>query len=147
MTYDDTHSGTDGIRTRVDETHLDFENSEARVSDLLRAAAERAVPLVEGTEDDALDRPTPCAEYDVRALLNHLYAVVVNFQALAAKEPADFSEIPDRTAAPGWREGFGVETGRLVEAWRPAICCARSAPGRSSTSSCGARRGSTRTCC
>ncbi|MEU8881914.1 TIGR03086 family metal-binding protein [Streptomyces hydrogenans] len=117
MTYDDTHSGTDGTRTRADGTHLDFENSEARVSDLLRAAAERAVPLVEGTADDSLGMPTPCAEYDVRALLNHLYAVVVNFQALAAKEPADFSEIPDRTAAPGWREGFAVETGRLVEAW------------------------------
>ncbi|MFF9340847.1 TIGR03086 family metal-binding protein [Streptomyces sp. NPDC014773] len=118
MTYDDTHPGTDGTTdARVDETHLDFENSESRVSELLRAAAERAVPLVEGTEDAALGMPTPCAEYDVRALLNHLYAVVVNFQALAAKGSADFSEIPDRTAGPGWREGFAVETRRLVEAW------------------------------
>ncbi|MFF8809761.1 TIGR03086 family metal-binding protein [Streptomyces omiyaensis] len=87
------------------------------MGDLLRAAADRAVPLIAGTGEESLDAPTPCAEYDVRALLNHLFAVVVNFQALAAKEAADFSTTPDRLAEPGWREGFAVETGRLVEAW------------------------------
>ncbi|MFE5795338.1 TIGR03086 family metal-binding protein [Streptomyces sp. NPDC056503] len=100
-----------------DDTHLAFENSGSRVSDLLRAAADRAVPLVAGTDDASLGAPTPCAAYDVRALLNHLFTVVVNFQALAAKEAADFSETPDRLAEPGWREGFAAETGKLIEAW------------------------------
>ncbi|MFD4375474.1 TIGR03086 family metal-binding protein [Streptomyces sp. NPDC058486] len=117
MTYDDTHTGTDGTHARIDDTHLDLENRESRISDLLRAAADRAVPLIAGTEDDALGVPTPCAEYDVRELLNHLFSVVVNFQALAAKEVPDFSETPDRLAGPGWREGFAAETGKLVEAW------------------------------
>ncbi|WP_282693130.1 TIGR03086 family metal-binding protein [Streptomyces sp. CC208A] len=88
-----------------------------RIGDLLRAAADLAVPLVESTEDVSLGAPTPCAEYDVRALLNHLFSVVVNFQALAAKQEADFSTTPDRVAEPGWRGEFAAETRRLVEAW------------------------------
>ncbi|MFJ5709742.1 TIGR03086 family metal-binding protein [Streptomyces sp. NPDC093105] len=106
-----------------DDTNLAFENSaaagggDASLGDLLRAAAERAVPLVAATDDSALGASTPCAEYDVRDLLNHLFAVVVQFQALAAKREADFSATPDRLAEPDWRERFAVETGRLVEAW------------------------------
>ncbi|MFI8323481.1 TIGR03086 family metal-binding protein [Streptomyces sp. NPDC085529] len=106
-----------------DDTNLAFENSEragrgeAPLGDLLRAAAERAVPLVAATDDSALGASTPCAEYDVRDLLNHLFAVVVQFQALAAKREADFSATPDRLAEPDWRERFAAETGRLVEAW------------------------------
>ncbi|WP_031013705.1 TIGR03086 family metal-binding protein [Streptomyces sp. NRRL F-5727] len=106
-----------------DDTNLAFENSaaagggDASLGGLLRAAAERAVPLVAATDDSALGASTPCAEYDVRDLLNHLFAVVVQFQALAAKREADFSATPDRLAEPDWRERFAVETGRLVEAW------------------------------
>lgn len=88
-----------------------------RIGDLLRTAAAHADPLIGATTDDSLGAPTPCAEYDVRALLNHLFSVVVNFQALAAKEPADFAETPDRLAEAGWREQFSVETGKLVAAW------------------------------
>ncbi|MFE2014029.1 TIGR03086 family metal-binding protein [Streptomyces sp. NPDC059491] len=88
-----------------------------RIADLLQTAAAQAVPLVEGVDDAALGAPTPCADYDVRALLNHLFAVVVNFQALAAKRPADFSETPDRVGEAGWRARFGAETGELVAAW------------------------------
>ncbi|MFF4173741.1 TIGR03086 family metal-binding protein [Streptomyces sp. NPDC001744] len=88
-----------------------------RIGDLLRIAAADAVPVVGGTDDASLDAPTPCAEYDVRALLNHLFNVVVNFQVLAAKGTPDFSETPDRLSGADWRELFGTETGKLVEAW------------------------------
>ncbi|MFD3533561.1 TIGR03086 family metal-binding protein [Streptomyces sp. NPDC058664] len=88
-----------------------------RIGDLLRTAAAQATPLVRDTVDASLGLPTPCAEYDVRALLNHLFDVVVNFRALAAKQPADFSHTPDRLAEADWRERFGAETGKLVEAW------------------------------
>ncbi|MGW0121608.1 TIGR03086 family metal-binding protein [Streptomyces sp. NPDC003327] len=73
--------------------------------------------MIDSTEDTSLGAPTPCAEYDVRDLLNHLFAVVVNFQALAAKQPADFSDTPDRLADPAWRERFADETRKLVAAW------------------------------
>ncbi|WP_432086661.1 TIGR03086 family metal-binding protein [Streptomyces sp. bgisy095] len=91
--------------------------AQLRIGDLLRTAADDAVPLVDGIADASLGAPTPCAEYDVRALLNHLFSVVVNFQVLAAKGTPDFSETPDRVAGPGWRELFAAETGKLVEAW------------------------------
>ena len=32
--------------------------------------------LVAGVRTDQLDRPTPCSEFDVRALLGHLVATV-----------------------------------------------------------------------
>ena len=88
------------------------------ISDLLEAAAECAVPVVRGITDDRLDDPTPCAEYDVRALVDHLTQVVINFQALAAKKDADFS-VEARFVDGGgdWRERFAEETATLVGAW------------------------------
>ncbi|MEU0355515.1 TIGR03086 family metal-binding protein [Streptomyces cyaneofuscatus] len=83
---------------------------------LLEAAAGRALPVVRGIDDGQLGRRTPCAEYDVRALLNHLFLVVVNFQALAAREEADFGHQPEFVTG-DWRARFGAETARLVEAW------------------------------
>ncbi|MFE0772063.1 TIGR03086 family metal-binding protein [Streptomyces sp. NPDC058861] len=87
------------------------------IGDLLRTAADDAVPVVGGIADASLGAPTPCAEYDVRALIDHLFSVVVNFQVLAAKGTPDFSGTPDLVADPGWRELFAAETGKLVEAW------------------------------
>ncbi|WP_030219201.1 TIGR03086 family metal-binding protein [Streptomyces bikiniensis] len=91
--------------------------AQLRIGDLLRTAADDAVPVVGGIADASLGAPTPCAEYDVRALIDHLFSVVVNFQVLAAKGTPDFSETPDRVAEDGWRESFAAEAGKLVEAW------------------------------
>jgi len=85
-------------------------------ADLLDGAARAAVPVVRGVDEAQFGAPTPCAEYDVRALLNHLFHVVVNFQALAGRGTADFSVTPDRLTG-DWRDRFAAETGRLVEAW------------------------------
>lgn len=88
------------------------------IAERMRSAAERAARVVAGIRDEQLGAATPCAEYDVRALLNHLYQVAVNFQAMAAREPVDWSETPDRTADGGlWREGFAAEAERMAEAW------------------------------
>ncbi|MFH9266124.1 TIGR03086 family metal-binding protein [Streptomyces sp. NPDC017546] len=86
------------------------------IGELLEAAADRALPVVRGIEDGQLGGGTPCAEYDVRALVNHLFQVVVNFQALAAREEVDFGQVPEFVAG-DWRARFGAETARLVEAW------------------------------
>ena len=87
------------------------------ISDLLEAAAERSVPVVRGITDDQFGHPTPCAEYDVKGLADHLFQVVVNFQALAAKEEADFSAEPDHVGRGDWRAAFADETAALVRAW------------------------------
>ncbi|MFF8280327.1 TIGR03086 family metal-binding protein [Streptomyces lateritius] len=87
------------------------------LSELLGTAAAQAVPVVRGIPDEHLGAPTPCAEYDVRELLTHLFQVVVNFQALAAKQAADFSEAPDLLRDGDWRTRFETETVKLVAAW------------------------------
>lgn len=88
------------------------------IGELLGLARERAVPVVRGIGDTALAAPTPCAEYDVRALVNHLFQVVVQFQRLAAKEEADFGATADVVAeGPDWRERLAREADRLVAVW------------------------------
>ncbi|WP_046507923.1 TIGR03086 family metal-binding protein [Streptomyces odonnellii] len=87
-----------------------------KISNMLEAAADRTVTVVRGITDEQLGAPTPCSEYDVRALAAHLFQVVVNFQALAAKKDADFT-VPPEPLEGAWRERFAEETVRLVEAW------------------------------
>jgi uncharacterized protein (TIGR03086 family) len=87
-----------------------------KTSELLTAAAPEAVAAVQKISDDQLDLPTPCQEYTVRDLLNHLFQVVVNFQELAARRTVDWSAQPD-FVTDGWRDRFADETGRVVRAW------------------------------
>ncbi|MFB9736534.1 TIGR03086 family metal-binding protein [Streptomyces thermocoprophilus] len=85
---------------------------------LMERAAARTVPLVRDIPDEALTAPTPCPDYDVRGLANHLFHVVVEFQKLAARQDADFTSTPSRVAPGGdWRERFAQETDKLVAAW------------------------------
>lgn len=86
------------------------------ISQLLEAAAGMALPVVQKIDESQFSDPTPCDEYQVRDLLNHLFLVVVNFQALAARMPADFTSKPDFLGE-GWRDRFAVETRQLVDAW------------------------------
>ncbi|MET9593505.1 TIGR03086 family metal-binding protein [Streptomyces sp. NPDC006516] len=86
------------------------------ISELLERAAAQAGPVVRGIGDDHLSDATPCSDYDVRALLNHLFGVIANFRVLAAKEPVDFSRTPDVIEG-DWRGRFDDETAHLVKAW------------------------------
>ncbi|WP_244251567.1 maleylpyruvate isomerase family mycothiol-dependent enzyme [Micromonospora antibiotica] len=88
-----------------------------KTSELLAAAAPGTVELVRAIGDDQLDLPTPCAEYDVRGLINHVYDVAVNFQRLAAGQETDWSVKTDHVAEPGWRDRFATEVKQLVVAW------------------------------
>ncbi|MFD3525201.1 TIGR03086 family metal-binding protein [Streptomyces sp. NPDC058653] len=83
---------------------------------LLETAAADALPVLRGVRDDQLTAPTPCADYDVQGLLDHLFQVVVNFQALADKRDSDFTAAPERLAADR-NERFAVEIAELVRVW------------------------------
>lgn len=87
------------------------------ISGLVKSAAALARPVVEGIDDTRLSDPTPCAEYEVKDLLNHLILVVTQFQALARHGQGDFSQTPDRVAAGDWRTEFAVESEKTVAAW------------------------------
>ncbi|KXK62870.1 hypothetical protein AWW66_05930 [Micromonospora rosaria] len=87
-----------------------------KTSELLSMAAPPTVAVVRGIADDQLDLPTPCAEFRVRDLLNHLFEVVVNFQALALRQPVEWAEKPEFLTG-DWRERFEVEVSRVAQAW------------------------------
>ncbi|MFJ6571642.1 TIGR03086 family metal-binding protein [Streptomyces sp. NPDC091292] len=94
------------------------------LGDLLRASGAQAVPLVRALRDDGLSDPTPCADYDVRSLVNHLFHVVTQFTELARKGQSDFTVTPDYVAqgedgdgGDDWRERFATAVDTLVDAW------------------------------
>ncbi|GAA0465181.1 TIGR03086 family protein [Paractinoplanes deccanensis] len=95
---------------------------------MLAAAAERTLPVIRAVRDDQLGLDTPCAEFRVRDLLNHLFQVVVNFQALAVREQPDFSTTPDVLTG-DWRQRFADETATLIKAWSDPAALEGVSPG------------------
>ncbi|MFD5898730.1 TIGR03086 family metal-binding protein [Streptomyces sp. NPDC060366] len=87
-----------------------------KISTLLEAAAADALPVLRGVRDDQLTLPTPCVEYDVHGLLDHLFQVITNFQALAGKGESDFGSPPERLSDDR-RERFAAEIDGLIGAW------------------------------
>ncbi len=53
------------------------------------AATEWALSLVGAVTPDQLDRPTPCDEFDVRALIGHILATVGRAEAIATRGTVD----------------------------------------------------------
>ncbi|MFC7546077.1 TIGR03086 family metal-binding protein [Plantactinospora sp. GCM10030261] len=98
------------------------------ISNLLRGSADRAVPVLDAIRDEQLSAVTPCAEYRVGDVINHLFQVVVNFQALARRTPADFSSRPD-VLDTDWRARFRTEFDTLVAAWTPDSALEGVSPG------------------
>ncbi|MBM2615416.1 TIGR03086 family protein [Actinoplanes sp. LDG1-06] len=98
------------------------------ISTLMAAAAEPTVAVVRGIRDDQLGDATPCTEYQVRDLLNHLFQVVVAFQGAAKKEPLDMSSTPD-SLTEGWRDRFAEETERMIAAWSDPAALEGVSPG------------------
>lgn len=87
-----------------------------KISALLETAADDALPVLRGVRDDQLTLPTPCAEYDVHGLLDHLFQVITNFQVLAAKGESDFGATAERLGDDR-RERFAAEIAGLIRAW------------------------------
>jgi uncharacterized protein (TIGR03086 family) len=92
-------------------THIDLEPAARRLGALVRA-----VP------DDALDGPTPCPDYRLGDLLEHVGGLAFAFRAAATKDltgvtgagPAgDASRLP-----PDWRERIPEDLVAMAEAWR-----------------------------
>lgn len=78
--------------------------------------------VVAAVTDDALDRPTPCPEYDVRTILAHLDGLSLAFTAAAVKDLGDLTDTPPGDAEfvlhDGWRERIPTRLAALAEAWR-----------------------------
>jgi uncharacterized protein (TIGR03086 family) len=87
------------------------------------AAVRTACDTVAEVPPGRLSEPTPCSEYDVRALLGHLVAVFHRVTSLAAGAPAVghaplVTDVPDD----GWDAAARAAVGELEEAWAdPAV--------------------------
>jgi uncharacterized protein (TIGR03086 family) len=95
----------------------------ATFPDLHPAAAEVA-RLLYGVTDAHLDGPTPCPEYPVAALLDHLMGLTLAFTWGAHKTPPDAA--PDLSGPPSpagdhldpqWRSRLPVQLTALADAW------------------------------
>jgi uncharacterized protein (TIGR03086 family) len=91
-----------------------------RPIDLAPAAAPLAA-LVRATDDDGLRAPTPCADWSVADLFDHLDVVAVGSVALARRDddpgPGTGPSDPGRWKA-GRREALATRIGAMADAWR-----------------------------
>lgn len=89
------------------------------------AAATGFNRVVAAIEPAQFPAPTPCADYDVRALLNHVlyWSPVLEAAANGVAPPADRppnTEVAERTAnlvGADWREQLGASVEALAAAW------------------------------
>jgi uncharacterized protein (TIGR03086 family) len=87
--------------------------------DLMAAAAAEAARVVGGVPGHAMDAVTPCADWDLRALVNH----TILWTAYSAERRAHGESVAedlmskDFTAEPGFAEDYAAQIGRAVTAW------------------------------
>ena len=88
----------------------------------LEPATRRLATLVASVSADDLDAPTPCPQYAVGDLLDHIGGLALGFAAAARKERTDTTaRAPSGNASrlePDWRDTIPHRLDALAEAWR-----------------------------
>lgn len=90
----------------------------------LDPAARQLAQLLTGVSDDQLPAPTPCAEYTVADLLQHISGLTIAFRNAATKtpQPAAGQASPGADSGvglhPQWRSRIPRQIDDLVAAWR-----------------------------
>ena len=85
----------------------------------LAAGAPEAARVVAGVRDDQLTAVTPCRDWDLHALLNHM----ILWTAYSAERRARDEPLPDDlmtrdfAAEPGYAAAYETQLGRAVAAW------------------------------
>ncbi|ASR38354.1 TIGR03086 family protein [Prauserella marina] len=90
-----------------------------QVRGALRSAAAEFHRIVEGIRPDQLTAPTPCTDYDVKALCNHLLYWGPRLASAARKQPppgADGGESSADLVRSDWAERLGKQTEDLLDA-------------------------------
>ncbi len=87
---------------------------------LIGRAAARVVEIVRNIKPDQLDVPTPCAEYDVRKLMNHLLFWGPSLEGAGRKQsvppPAEVEPDVDLTQG-DWAADLVAQLERTTAAW------------------------------
>jgi uncharacterized protein (TIGR03086 family) len=87
----------------------------------LKPAASRLADLVAAVPDDALGNPTPCSEYTVGDLLDHIHGITYAFGGAAEKATGETSSMgPQGTAAnlpDDWRTAIPQKLNEMAAKW------------------------------
>ena len=82
----------------------------------LAGAGEQLAKLIDSVRKEDLDRPTPCAEYDVRGLLAHVVDGMHRFAELG-ESGSEQTPQPDPDPEGGWTAAYAEARTRLAAAW------------------------------
>jgi uncharacterized protein (TIGR03086 family) len=87
--------------------------------DEMTDAADAAARTVANADAGQFGRPTPCTEWDVRALLNHLILWTSYSLAARAQGESVDQDLMDRdfAASPGFAAGYRAQLDRALTAW------------------------------
>lgn len=85
--------------------------------ELLARALAQLVDLAQGVDDGQLDAPTPCQEWTVGQLLDHLCSDLSHFQQAARGESPDWSA-QTKSPAPAYARCLREQGEQLVRLWR-----------------------------
>lgn len=85
----------------------------------MQSSAAEAARITAGVGPDQLSGPTPCPDYDTRALVNHLVAYTgIGMELRARREPhPDDLATRDFTADPQWAAAYARQLESAVAAW------------------------------
>jgi uncharacterized protein (TIGR03086 family) len=85
---------------------------------LFNRVLELAGHLVNTTDDAALGRPTPCQDWDVRALINHMAISLLFAAAIVQNQPPPVDRLStEDVLGPQFRTGFGRAAATAREAF------------------------------
>ena len=87
----------------------------------LHIAARQLAIIVERVADSQLDAPTPCPEYTVADLLDHIVLLTAAFAEAGRKERASNAQPPPKGSrtnlADGWRTRLPANVDAMADAW------------------------------
>jgi uncharacterized protein (TIGR03086 family) len=87
------------------------------------SATSALATLVQRVRDEDLDRPTPCPDYRLGDLLDHVGGFAMAFTAAATKQVDDVVSSPPPPGdagrlEPGWRDRIAADLAEMARAWR-----------------------------
>jgi uncharacterized protein (TIGR03086 family) len=84
----------------------------------LAPAAEQIAALAGGVREEQFADPTPCPDWSVAVILNHLITLTDAFTDGARKRPRPEAPEPTADLPAGWRDLLRARLDGLVQAWR-----------------------------
>ncbi len=84
----------------------------------LAPAAEQIGRLAEGVTEQQFGDPTPCTDWPVAVILNHIITLTGAFTDGARKTPRPDAPEPTADLPTGWRDLLQARLDGLVDAWR-----------------------------